>query len=1060
MNPGMPRRLAREEAGMKKGRTKATGRSKGKGRASGAGRKAGRAGSSPDAYGYDGVKSAHQLRDEVVESALLSGEHAGILRDYFGEHSYGELRELAQEAASRSVRGGPRVLIVPGIMGSKIGRERKGFLDDLIWIDPVDVAAGNLMDLGLNGGHRSLKPLGVILLAYLKLKLRLRRAGYDADFHPYDWRQGLSFLGQDLSRRLSKEKAKTVHIVAHSMGGLVTRAAVPHNKKIGRVVMLGTPNYGSFVPVQALRAVYPIIRKLAFVDLKHSADELVSHVFNSFPGLYQMLPWQEKFSQLDLYDPKTWPRGGPRPQARLLRAAGVGQDCLCQADERFFLIAGVNQDTVVEVRKEADGFVYDYSVEGDGTVPLVLAELPGAKTYYIEESHGSLPNNWRVAEAVDDILASGQTSTLPDEWKPSRAGFSRTLRDSDLKDVVYDGPAGRALSLHEQRYLLEELVSPTSRDDGSAISGPMMSASGVTTGGYGHEFDRIVIGRSRQHRLEIRLAFGSITDVDSGAYVLGMFRDVTPAGPARSLNALLDGTVDEFISRRMFTGNVGEVSIIPTGRHPIRADVVAFAGMGPFDTFNDEVLELIAENVLRTFLKTKVEDFATVLFGGASGRASATSLEHLLKGFLRGLRDADMDYRFRGVTICENNKERYNAMKGELFRLSSTPLFDDIEVTIDEIQLPPPVEWRIPGLRGPGQRQPVYLIVRSEKSPDSGKELIFHTSLLTAGTKAAVLKSRQKVSSAILRKHLDKIEGRQFTFSKLEAFGRRLGRLILSRDITKILQQFREHHMVVVHDAPSSLVPWEILNVDDYFPAATGGVSRRYVAENLSVAKWLKQRQHGPTLDVLLVVNPTEDLDGAEEEGNRIHGLFSDSSLPIRLHAVRGPEARKKALMSLFSSGKYDVVHYAGHAFFDPDHPARSGILCHRGEVLSGAELAGIGNLPALMFFNACEAGRVRRSEQRADPELDMTRRIQRNVGLAEAFLRGGVANYVGTYWPVGDASAKRFAEVFYADLLRGETIGAALLAARKAVKDARSVDWADYVLYGNQEFVLKIKPE
>jgi CHAT domain-containing protein len=88
--------------------------------------------------------------------------------------------------------------------------------------------------------------------------------------------------------------------------------------------------------------------------------------------------------------------------------------------------------------------------------------------------------------------------------------------------------------------------------------------------------------------------------------------------------------------------------------------------------------------------------------------------------------------------------------------------------------------------------------------------------------------------------------------------------------------------------------------------------------------------------------------------------------------------------------------------------------------VLSGADLAGIGNLTALMFFNACEVARVRKPRDATDPELAIPKRIKRNVGLAEAFLRGGVANYMGTYWPVGDAPAKRFAEVFYSSLLQG----------------------------------------
>jgi hypothetical protein len=57
----------------------------------------------------------------------------------------------------------------------------------------------------------------------------------------------------------------------------------------------------------------------------------------------------------------------------------------------------------------------------------------------------------------------------------------------------------------------------------------------------------------------------------------------------------------------------------------------------------------------------------------------------------------------------------------------------------------------------------------------------------------------------------------------------------------------------------------------------------------------------------------------------------------------------------------------------------------------------------------------------------------------------------------VGDASAKRFAEVFYGGLLQGNSIGQSLLEARKEIQGRGWVDWADYVLYGSPEFVLRM---
>jgi CHAT domain-containing protein len=222
------------------------------------------------------------------------------------------------------------------------------------------------------------------------------------------------------------------------------------------------------------------------------------------------------------------------------------------------------------------------------------------------------------------------------------------------------------------------------------------------------------------------------------------------------------------------------------------------------------------------------------------------------------------------------------------------------------------------------------------------------------------------------------------------------------------------------------------------------------------VAKWLEQRQKSPILNLLLVVNPTLDLAGAEREGKRIRELFGTHP-SVKIDELNGAAATRPALLAKLKSGDYDVIHYAGHAFFNAANPASSGILCHGKQVLSGADLASIGNLPSLVFFNACEAGRIRRGTDMRKKELGVEKRLDRTVGLAEAFLRGGVANYLGTYWPVGDEAAECFAETFYGELLNKKSIGEALLAGRAKVRnEAKSVDWADYIHYGSHDFVLK----
>lgn len=1013
--------------------------------------------------------SEFELSNEHVEASLRTGEHSGLLEDYFGPAEYAQLRQLARDASARRVRGGPKVLILPGIMGSKIGRPgRFPIFDDVFWFDPIDIGAGRLSELALNGGPSRFKALGVMLIAYLKLKLRLQIGGYDAEFHSFDWRQSIANLGREFAVVLKAAGGQNVNVVAHSMGGLVARYALGTGATCRRLIMLGTPNHGSFAPVMALRGTYPVVRKMGALDVKHTPEDLARDIFSSFPGLTQMLPSPERFRDVDLYDLANWPQpdDGLRPRQAILSGVKAVQSKLAPGDERFFLIAGVDQETVTGLRKDASGFAYELSRSGDGTVPLDFARLPGVPTFHVSESHGSLPNNKQVAQAVLDILDRADTSVLSRTHGGAERGAASVCKESELRKEPYSGRRGALLSQRELREALEEVAAPHAREEMPVPIVPAaipIVAAEVIEGGYRHPFDNVVVGRRRQHRIDLRFALGSITEADTRALAVGVFRDVAPSGAARALDERLGGAVTDVTRRRMFSGGVGEVFVLPTGRHAIGADYVAFVGLGPFDRFTNEVLQVAAENLIRTFVNCQVEEFATVLLGAGSGEGPGAALQSLLSGFIRGLRDADHDHHFRRLVICETKEDRYTELKAELYRLSSTALCQDVEITFDEVPLRAPLEARGAAALARPQRDPVYLIVRQEQTGRNGFDV--RTSLLTAGAKAAVVSGVQTVAEAKLRPLIARLVDP--TVNDLTADGDELGRLILSDEVRAVLPMNRGHHLVVVHDAAMSRIPWETLAFVDgrqkkeaWFPAAEHGLTHRYAADNLSVAKWLEQRLEDNVLTVLLVVNPTEDLPGAEEEGALVEKLFNQ--VPgCRLDTLRKAAATRPALLSAFGSGKYDLIHYAGHASFDPLKPEQSGILCHGSAVLSGADLASVGKLPTLVFFNACESGRLRRGERLTGPRRQTMVRARlaemlKGVSFAEAFMRGGVANLLATYWPVGDRAAKVFAEAFYVRIMKGATAGEAIQAGRAEVKKTGSKDWADYIFYGEPEFVLK----
>jgi CHAT domain-containing protein len=974
----------------------------------------------------------HRLHDEDVERLLATGKRKAELVELLGEDGYRELSQLARQAQAVRRRGGPAVYVLPGLMGSRIGT-RGRLLDDVLWLDVIEVAAGHLTRLALPRGAR-LRALGMMWLNALKLKLSLVVAGFDARSHPYDWRLGVASLAAQLNARIAADARRDVMLVGHSMGGLVARAALADGgRRIRRIVQIGAPNGGSFAPVLAMRGVYPTVRKLAALDLRHSAEDLARIVFRTLPSLHELLPVPGGTGP-DLFDAAQWPGDALRPDPKLLAAALQARQRWPVGDERCLHVIGIRQETVTGLRRIGGQFEFEISEDGDGTVPLALAQLPGSRAWYVAEKHGGLPNNGRVISAVVDLLRTGETQRLPASLKRERGAISRRVNETALKRVAPQKVRWQELSADARRRLLEPVVSPEFR-------------GGVPTEARAASRDRRGATRATgRRRLEIRIVHGSIVEANARAIVLGLFRNVDPTGPAAALDARLGGAIRELTLRRMFDGSLGQVYVLPTPRTSLLAEFAVFAGLGDFDEFGQDAQAYAAENVIRAFARSRVEDFATVLLGAGSGSSVPAALEGQLRGYLAGLRRADTGRVVRKITICELDGRKFAALRRAMASVSAGLSADDFELVVDEEDTrpaPPAARARRAGAGRPAD--PVYLLATMAEDGRSG--LICRASLLTAGAKAAVLAGSMNVEKAELREQVARIERAALAPRELARSGERLARTLLAPSVREGLGSMASHALVVVHDREASQVPWEAIRIDSTWPALEQGLSRRYTSEQLSVARWREMRIPGERLRVLLVVDPTEDLPGAAAEGAALVPLLRERGAEVDV--LTGAAATRDRLRAMLRSGRFDVLHFAGHGHFDPVRPGESGLICARDEVLRGADLDGIGDLPALVFFNACEAARVRRRAA--------SRRAARrpSTSLAEAFLVGGVANFLGTHWPVGDAAALAFSTRLYPSLLAGKALGEAIRDARRAVQAGGSGDWADYVHYGVASFIL-----
>jgi hypothetical protein len=84
-------------------------------------------------------------------------------------------------------------------------------------------------------------------------------------------------------------------------------------------------------------------------------------------------------------------------------------------------------------------------------------------------------------------------------------------------------------------------------------------------------------------------------------------------------------------------------------------------------------------------------------------------------------------------------------------------------------------------------------------------------------------------------------------------------------------------------------------------------LSRRYIIDDLPLAKWMEERRSDGVLSLLLVINPTGDLEGADAEGERIRKIAS--SIPsLKLTELVHERATRAAVRSALESGKYECA--------------------------------------------------------------------------------------------------------------------------------------------------------
>jgi pimeloyl-ACP methyl ester carboxylesterase len=375
------------------------------------------------------------------------------LRAYLGDERYSRMHELALKHNVRRGLARPKgnVVVIPGIMGSELTTVNREGVSDQVWLRARRIIFGGLGRLRLGEDGRSehdlrfdVRASGILKRYYGELLLSLSQ-DWNVRAFWYDWRKDLTIAADELKAQISGwfDEDAPIHIVAHSMGGLVARTFIKNHtdrwdemwddgsdgRLGGRLIMLGTPNYGSFEIPRAMTGLGDAVRKLALADITHDRTSLLS-ILNTFVGSYQMLPSPDIMPKMEpLYDSETYV-GLRIPQSRL-DIARKHHKLLREAigAERMVYVAGYDRPTYSDIdhpshvnREEA----YAVTLQGDGTVPHELGILKASngtqiKTFYVDEEHGNLASNARILVSLGELLEGGTPGRLGSEIPPRRA---------------------------------------------------------------------------------------------------------------------------------------------------------------------------------------------------------------------------------------------------------------------------------------------------------------------------------------------------------------------------------------------------------------------------------------------------------------------------------------------------------------------------------------------------------------------------------------------------------------------------------------------------------------
>lgn len=984
----------------------------------------------------------------------------------------------AVAASHGDTRPRPLAVVLPGTMGSELQAD-----DDLIWLNYWSLLKGGLKKINIRRGERVSTTERILDDFYAPLLSFLSHT-HRIEILAYDWRHSVCTAAEKLMDRLEEvlprveKEQQPVHLVAHSMGGLVVRAMIASPRGLtlwqritqlrnSRFLMLGTPNLGSYEAVRWLTGTNPTQAMLSLLDITQSTDEIVNLV-RRFPGLLELLPWGP--GEEDFTDLRPWRTIRQSIKARWraatsrdLKQVGETWEKLRASPldpQRMCYVAGCQPATVIGYqfsdydeswlagRKRLE---YLATTEGDGTVPWSSGRLPGIGTWYAEETaHDALCTKRSAFAGYLDLLMTGTTNRLPQTPPRTTRDAARTLKPfvlpvsppidtipspDDLRGFGFGG--GVSMQASDQTPQTPTIEVSIRHGDLSYACHPVL---------VGHYFGDSIL--SAEAVLNSRLQGALQRRLDLGLYPGQLnthwaFFNADPKG--KPGGAIVIGL-----------GQVGELTpgLLQTGVSRALLDYALQASQWPDTRFGGPG-------------SPRRASVSCLLVGtGAGGISTGDSVEAILRGAVDAneqLITGDLDNRvtidkveflelYEDVALRAVHALRTLLMDGELARLVRWP-----EQVLNQGQAG---RRRVQFEESPGWWH------RLEISEDKYRPNTLRFAFATDRARAEETLSQGQL--ALVDAYIERASA---SAHANQDAARTLYEMLIPLRIRE--QAPRQSDLVLLVDSHSARYPWELLedrwSVDVRPPAVRAGMIRQ-----LKTGEFRQRPAHAINAHALVVGNPALsgwdrfcDLPGARKEALSVSRLLTMGGFLVTEEIDQPVEVNIEAL----HQDAWRILHLSGHGVHEfllegdrpgttegsreplPGGPVRqklSGMVIGHKTVLTPGDVKQMRWVPELVFINCCHLGKTESG--------DVLDRSGLAANLGVEFIRMGVRAVVAAGWAVNDEAACAFAETFYRRMLDGAAFGDAVRAAREEtwLRFPGANTWGAYQCYGDQSYRLR----